>query len=62
MTSISGVPSNFPTADLNVTYTDFKKIKTLTEGSKYYELTYGVDDSVLSDMFILQVKGGVRRV
>jgi hypothetical protein len=29
---------------LNVTYTDFKKIKTLSEGNKYYELTYGIDD------------------
>ncbi|MDD3077755.1 MAG: hypothetical protein PHH37_01455 [Paludibacter sp.] len=44
LTSISGIPSNFPAAGLNVTYTDFKKIKTLSEDSKYYELTYGVDD------------------
>ena len=42
--SIDGVPVSFPAANLNVTYTDFKKINTLTEGSKYYELTYGVDD------------------
>jgi len=44
LTSISGVPTNFPTNDLNVTYTDFKKIKTLTEGSKNYTITYGIDD------------------
>lgn len=44
LTSISGIPSSFPSSNLNVTYTDFKKIKTLSEGSKYYELTYGVDD------------------
>jgi len=45
LTSISGVPTNFPQADLDVTYTDFKKVKTLSEGDgeKFYELTYGVD-------------------
>jgi RHS repeat-associated protein len=31
-------------ATLQVTYSDFKKIKTLNEGSKFYELTYGVDE------------------
>jgi RHS repeat-associated protein len=44
LATISGVPASFPTADLNVTYTDFKKIATLSEGTKYYALTYGVDD------------------
>jgi RHS repeat-associated protein len=44
LTSISGIPDNFPTNNLNVTYTDFKKIKTLTEDDKFYELTHGVDD------------------
>ena len=44
LTAISGVPSNFPTEDLNVTYTDFKKIATLSENNKYYKLTYGVDN------------------
>jgi len=44
LTSIEGVPANFPTDSLNVTYTDFKKIKTLTEGNKHYTLTYGIDD------------------
>ena len=43
LTSISGIPENFPTENLNITYTDFKKIKTLTEGDKNYALTYGVD-------------------
>jgi RHS repeat-associated protein len=42
--SIAGVPEIFPTSDLSVTYTDFKKIKTLSEGNKLYTLTYGVDD------------------
>ncbi len=44
LTSIEGVPANFPTDSLNVTYTDFKKIKTLTEGNKHYILTCGIDD------------------
>jgi len=44
LTGISGVPTNFPTDSLRVTYTDFKKIKTLTEGNNYYILTYGIDD------------------
>lgn len=41
---ITGLPSNFPSVDLNVSYTDFKKIATLSEGSKFYRLTYGTDD------------------
>ncbi|MEA4936999.1 MAG: FG-GAP-like repeat-containing protein [Paludibacter sp.] len=44
LTSIAGIPDNFPADSLNVTYTDFKKIKTLTEGNKFYQITYGVDD------------------
>ncbi|MDD3321631.1 MAG: hypothetical protein PHS59_09325 [Paludibacter sp.] len=52
LTTISGVPSifpqaeqpNYPTAELSVTYTDFKKIATLKEKNKDYYLTYGVDD------------------
>jgi RHS repeat-associated protein len=44
LTSISDVPENFPSNNLSVTYTDFKKIKTLTEGNKSYQITYGVDD------------------
>jgi len=44
LATIAGVPASFPTADLNVTYTDFKKIATLSEGNKNYALTYGVDN------------------
>jgi RHS repeat-associated protein len=44
LTSISGMLDNFLTNNLNVTYTDFKKIKTLSEGDKFYELTYGIDE------------------
>lgn len=44
LSSISGVPASFPTQDLNITYTDFKKIHTLIEGNKTYTVTYGVDE------------------
>ncbi|MDD3077753.1 MAG: SpvB/TcaC N-terminal domain-containing protein [Paludibacter sp.] len=44
LTSIGSVPANFPTADLNITYTDFRKIKTISENYTNYTLTYGVDD------------------
>ena len=40
----TGFPNNFPNSDLNVTYTDFKKISTLSETSKFYRITYGSDD------------------
>jgi len=43
LTSIEGAPDNFPEDSQEVSYTDFKKIKTLTEGDKFYELTYGAD-------------------
>lgn len=44
LTSISGKPTAMSIDSLNVTYTDFKKISTLKEGSKLYTLSYGVDD------------------
>ena len=44
LTSINGVPENFPTQDLSIAYTDFRKIRTLSEGNKTYEVSYGVDD------------------
>ena len=40
----TGSPLNFPADSLTVTYTDFKKIKTLREGTKFYRITYGADD------------------
>jgi RHS repeat-associated protein len=43
--SMKGIsPAYIPTADLSVTYTDFKKIATLKEGINEYVLNYGVDD------------------
>ncbi len=44
LTSITGKPAAIPVTDLNVTYTDFKKIKTITEGIKNYVIIYGVDN------------------
>jgi RHS repeat-associated protein len=44
LASLSGVPANFPASNLNVTYTDFKKIEMLEEGNKFYYIMYGVDD------------------
>ena len=43
LATIGGVPAGTPTDNLNVTYTNFKKIETLNEGSKSYTVTYGVD-------------------
>ena len=51
LTSISGIPDNFPANYLSVTYTDFKKIKDLTEGNKTYSVTYGVDDQRLKSVY-----------
>jgi RHS repeat-associated protein len=53
LTSISGVPSQFPTDSLEVTYTDFKKIKTLTEGNKTYTLSYGIGEQRKKSVFAL---------
>jgi RHS repeat-associated protein len=44
LTTVMGKPDVISASDLNVTYSDFRKIKTLTEGSKQYTITYGVDD------------------
>jgi len=44
LTTVMGKPDAISASDLNVTYTDFRKIKTLTEADKNYTLTYGVDD------------------
>ncbi|MDD4921021.1 MAG: RHS repeat-associated core domain-containing protein [Bacteroidales bacterium] len=59
LTSISGKPSAIPFDTLNVTYTDFKKISTLTEGNKYYTLSYGVDDQRRKSIY--QIDGVTRQ-
>ncbi len=43
LTSIADRPDVFPSDNLAAAYTDFKKLKSLTEGNKRYSLTYGVD-------------------
>jgi len=53
LTSISGVPTGFPVDNLIVTYTDFKKIKTLTEGAKTYTLSYGVDEQRTKSVYAI---------
>lgn len=59
LTSINGVPENFPAQDLSITYTDFRKIRTLSEGNKTYEVTYGVDDERRMSEYKV---GGVRKM
>lgn len=44
LTSVLGTPSSIPTNDLTIGYTDFKKVKTLSEEDKQYDIIYGVDD------------------
>jgi len=58
LTSISGKPGSISSDSLDVTYTDFKKIATLTEGSKSYALTYGVDDE--RRMSVYKINGTTR--
>lgn len=53
--SIAGVPSCFPSVGLSITYTDFKKVASLSEGDKTYTLTYGVDDQRRKSVY--QVNG-----
>jgi len=44
LTTVSNATAKLATADLTATYTSFKKMATLSEGTKNYELTYGVDE------------------
>jgi len=44
LTTITPQSSIISGDELTVTYTDFRKIKTLTEGNKQYTISYGVDD------------------
>jgi len=44
LTTISPLSNAISPDELAVTYTDFRKIKKLTEGGKEYTITYGVDD------------------
>jgi RHS repeat-associated protein len=42
--SITPPPASVPLADLNITYTNFKKVASLSEGNKYYSISYGVNE------------------
>ncbi|MFR9242040.1 MAG: hypothetical protein ACLVKE_15255 [Clostridium baratii] len=44
MTSISGKPDNISGENQLITYTDFKKVSTIKEGSKTLDYLYGVDN------------------
>jgi hypothetical protein len=45
ITSIDGNPSDLISSDeQKISYTDFKKIETISEGSNLLELTYGIDN------------------
>ncbi|MDD4968089.1 MAG: FG-GAP-like repeat-containing protein [Paludibacter sp.] len=44
LTTITPVTNAISGNELAATYTDFRKIKTLSEGGKNYVITYGVDD------------------
>jgi len=53
LTSIRGLTSGLPLTTLSVSYTDFKKVKTLEEIElgKRYEITYGMDNQRRKSVF-----------
>lgn len=59
LTSISGVPTIMSLDSLLVSYTDFKKIVSLTEGNKSYTLTYGIDDQRRKSVY--SINGAVKQ-
>jgi len=59
LTSISGTPGAISLDSLGVTYTDFKKIASLTEGNKGYTISYGVDEERRKSVY--SVNGVVNR-
>ena len=44
LSSINGVPEAMPRMDQNITFTNFNKVESVTEGEKRYALTYGVNE------------------
>lgn len=44
ISSISGVPVSFPRTDQNITYTNFGKVESVTEGDMRYDITYNADE------------------
>ena len=44
LTSISGTPGVIPNTAQTITYTDFRKVKQITEGSNILNISYGTDE------------------
>ena len=51
LTSLSGKPDRIPNSTQTVTYTDFKKVKNISLGSKSLVLDYGVDEQRRKGVF-----------
>ena len=51
LTSISGKPDRIPNVAQTVTYTDFKKVKSISLGNKSLVLDYGVDEQRRKGVF-----------
>ena len=51
LTSLSGKPDRIPNSTQTVTYTDFKKVKNISLGSKSLALDYGVDEQRRKGIF-----------
>ena len=51
LTSLSGKPDRVPNSTQTVTYTDFKKVKNISLGSKSLVLDYGVDEQRRKGIF-----------
>ncbi len=51
LTSLSGKPDRIPNSTQTVTYTDFKKVKNISLGSKSLVLDYGVDEQRRKGIF-----------
>lgn len=51
LTSISGKPDKIPNLAQTITYTDFKKVKSVSLGSKSLILDYGVDEQRRKGVF-----------
>ncbi|MBO6034639.1 MAG: RHS repeat-associated core domain-containing protein, partial [Paludibacteraceae bacterium] len=44
VSSISGVPSSFPKDEQSITYTNFNKVESVSQGDKRYDITYGTEE------------------
>ena len=51
LTGIGGVPEVFNRADMELTYTPFGKVSSITEGAKSYSILYGVDRQRIKSTF-----------